>query len=173
MPRNFPTRFKGLTQADAFAPLARSGRSCPSVELQHSLPSNTESVSSAVNLVLRFISKFRKVDGSEAGIEMALHEALTNAVVHGNHQDPNKHVYVACRCSKNGEVSITVRDQGEGFDWDAISETITQEPPLSTHRRGIHLMRALMDEVCFDDGGVVVRMRMDGNVGPATSRRSQ
>lgn len=124
-------------------------------------------------MVLRFISKFRKVDGTEASIEMALHEALTNAVIHGNHQDANKRVQVACRCSKDGEVSITVRDQGEGFDWRAVSDSISQENRLSNHGRGVYLMHALMDEVCFDEGGVVVCLRMDANAGPATSRRSQ
>lgn len=173
MPRNFPTRSKGLTDVRAFSPLSRPGRSSPSVELQHSLRSNIESVSRAVSLVLRFISKFRRLDGSEASIELALHEALTNAVVHGNHQDANKRVYLACRCSKDGEVSITVRDQGEGFDWHAIADPISQENRLATHGRGVYLMHALMDEVSFAEGGVVVRMRMDANVRPAASRRSQ
>jgi anti-sigma regulatory factor (Ser/Thr protein kinase) len=37
---------------------------------------------------MRFVANFRKVDGSEAGIEVALHEALANAVVHGNQGTP-------------------------------------------------------------------------------------
>lgn len=137
----------------------------PSVELQHSLPSQIAAISPAVDLVMRFVSTFRKVDVSEDHIDVAVHEALTNAVVHGNHEDPDKHVFVACRCSIDGEVWITVRDQGQGFDSSAIQDPTTPENLLSTQRRGIYLMKALMDEVYFDEGGVVVRMRKKSNTG--------
>ena len=47
---------------------------------------------------------------------MALREALANAVIHGNGENSCKRVYVRCRCYMDGEVSITVRDEGRGFD---------------------------------------------------------
>jgi two-component sensor histidine kinase len=84
-------------------------RPCPFVELQHSLRSHIASISPAVDLVMNFVAKFRKLDGSEVNIEVALHEVLTNGVVHGNHEDPDKLVCITCRCSIDGEVSITVR----------------------------------------------------------------
>lgn len=149
----------GQPQARA---LARRSSSRPFVELQHSLPGQITAISPSVDMVMRFVAKFRKVDGSEANIEMALHEALTNAVVHGSREDPNKRVYVLCRCNIDGEVSITVRDQGQGFDSRRITDPTTPENLLSTHGRGIYLMRELMDEVSFDEGGVVVRMRKEG-----------
>lgn len=142
--------------------LARSSSSRPFVELQYSLPGQIVAISPSVDMVMSFVATFRKVDGSEANIEMALHEALTNAVVHGSHEDPSKSVYVLCRCCIDGEVSITVRDQGQGFD--AIADPTTPENLLSTHGRGIFLIRELMDEVSFDEGGVVVRMRKKANV---------
>jgi anti-sigma regulatory factor (Ser/Thr protein kinase) len=46
---------------------------------------------------------------------MALIEALENAIVHGNCEDPHKRVYGTCRCTADGEVSITVQDKGPGF----------------------------------------------------------
>ena len=78
---------------------------------------------------------------------------------HGSHEDPDKRVFLACRCSIDGEVSITVRDEGQGFDSRAVPDPTTLENRLCTHGRGIYLMKALMDEVCFDEGGTVVRMR--------------
>jgi serine/threonine-protein kinase RsbW len=153
--------------------LARSSHSRPFVELQHSLSSHIAAISPAVDLVMSFVSKFRKVDGSEDHIDVAVHEALTNAVIHGNHQDPNKRVFVACRCSIDGEVSITIRDQGQGFDSRGITDPTTSENLLSPHGRGIYLMHMLMDEVSFDEGGVVVRMRKNSNAGPATQKRSE
>lgn len=122
---------------------------------------------------MRFVSKFRKLDGSETNIEMALHEALANAVVHGNHEDSNKGVEIACRCSIDGEVLLTIRDQGQGFDSSAVPDPTAQENLLATHGRGIYVMQASMDEVHFEEGGAVVRMRKKPNAGSAAQRRSE
>ena len=122
------------------------------------LPSQVDAIEPFIARVKRFISKFRTPDGSEAHIETALHEALVNAVMHGNQKDPNKRVHVKCRCRKDGEISITIRDQGQGFDRRALKDPTAPENLPSTHRHGIYLMQALMDEVCFDEGGTVVHM---------------
>lgn len=176
-------QYPGMAQKFQFGPkgmgkthllsLARSSRSRPSIELQHSLPSQIAAIAPSVELVMRFVAKFRKADGSEAGIEMALHEALANAVVHGNQEDPAKPVEIACRCSIDGEVSITVRDQGQGFDSSSIPDPTAPENQLSAHGRGIYLMQASMDEVHFDEGGVVVRMRKKANAGRTEDQGSQ
>jgi serine/threonine-protein kinase RsbW len=108
---------------------------------------------------MRFIAKFRSLDGTETAIETAVREALANAVIHGNHEDPSKQVSVLCLCSGDGEVSITIRDEGEGFDSAVLPDPTAPDNQMSAHGRGIYLMRTLMDEVYFDEGGVVVRMR--------------
>src|ERR1700739_3354655 len=86
------------------------------VELRLSFPSQIHAISRFVDQLMSFITKSRNKDGSETYIEMALIEALENAVVHGNCHDPHKRVYVTCRCTAEGEVSITVRDEGQGFN---------------------------------------------------------
>jgi serine/threonine-protein kinase RsbW len=91
-------------------------------------------------------------------VEIALREALANAIVHGNHEDRRKHVHVTCRCEPE-EVSIAVKDEGNGFDINNVTDPTAPENIRSVHGRGIHLMKALMDEVCFEEGGVVVHMR--------------
>lgn len=161
MTRRFQVRFKERAQANLL--VDRSGS--PSIELQHSFSSIIPGIRPSVDLVMRFVSRFRKQDGSEANIEMALQEALTNAVIHGNHEDPHELVHVACRCSTDGQVSITIRDQGQGFDTRAIPDPTTTENLMSTRGRGIYLMRALMDEVSFDEGGAVVHMCKKANAG--------
>jgi anti-sigma regulatory factor (Ser/Thr protein kinase) len=55
------------------------------------------------------------VPAGETDVEIALREALANAIIHGNHENPRKHVHVRCRC-KPDEVSIAVKDEGRGFD---------------------------------------------------------
>jgi serine/threonine-protein kinase RsbW len=133
------------------------------VELRQSFPSQIHAISPFVDQVMSFITKSRNKDGSETDIEMALIEALENAVVHGNCDDPHKRVYVTCRCTAEGEVSITVQDEGQGFDTGTLPDPTASENRLRTSGRGIYLMKTLMDEVCFEKGGAVVHMRKKSN----------
>ena len=91
-------------------------------------------------------------------VEIALREALANAIIHGNHEDRRKHVHVTCRCEPE-EISIAVKDEGKGFDPNTLPDPTAPENIGSIHGRGIHVMKALMDEVRFEEGGVVVHMR--------------
>ena len=121
---------------------------------------------------MRFIAKCRNKEDSELEIEVALREALANAIVHGNQEDPHKHVYVACRCTADGEVSITVQDEGQGFDSNAVPDPTAPENRLVKHGRGMYLMKTLMDELRFEQGGAVVYMRKKPNAGPAAEMKA-
>jgi serine/threonine-protein kinase RsbW len=158
------------TQSLSFLP--RNAHSVPFVELRQSLPSRVTVVSPFVDQLMRFILNFRIADGSEIDIEMALLEALANAVIHGNGDNSGKRVYATCRCYLDGEVAITVQDEGMGFDSDAVLDPTFLENLLFTHGRGIYLMKTLMDEVSFEEGGSVVRMRKISNSGANAQRRS-
>lgn len=149
----------------------RSLHSASFVELQQSFPSQVQVISPFVDQLMRFILKFRPADGSEVDIEMAVREALANAVIHGNGESSRKHVQVECRCYTNGEVSITVRDEGPGFDTSAVPDPTTPEGRLFNHGRGIYLMKTLMDEVFFEESGTVVRMRKQSNVDSTAPKR--
>jgi len=91
-------------------------------------------------------------------VEIALREALANAIVHGNHEDRRKHVHVTCRCEPD-EISIAVKDEGNGFNINSVPDPTTPRNIVSIHGRGIHVIRALMDEVRFDEGGAVIHMK--------------
>jgi serine/threonine-protein kinase RsbW len=91
-------------------------------------------------------------------VEIALREALANAILHGNHEDRRKHVHVSCRCVPD-EVSIAVKDEGKGFDTDDVPDPTAPQNIGSIHGRGIHVIKALMDEVRFDEGGAVIHMK--------------
>jgi serine/threonine-protein kinase RsbW len=130
----------------------------PCIELEHSLRSEVAAISPFVDKLMRLIRKSGCADEAESDVEIALREALANAIIHGNHEDPGKHVHVHCRCEPR-EISIAVKDEGRGFDADAIADPTAPENHGSIHGRGIYLMKALMDEVRFEEGGVVVHMR--------------
>jgi serine/threonine-protein kinase RsbW len=107
---------------------------------------------------MHLIRKCQWVHGNEEEIEIALREALANAVVHGNHEDPARQVYVNCRCGTD-EVCFVIRDEGQGYDIDELPDPTAPENVSSSHGRGIYLMKNLMDEVHFERGGTVVYMR--------------
>ena len=131
----------------------------PCIQTELSLPSEVAAISPFVDNLMLLIEKCRCAPGSESDIEIALREALTNAVIHGNHEDRRKQVHVSCRCEAEQEVSIVVRDEGQGFDSNEVPDPTAPGAIESTHGRGIYLMKALMDEVRFEQSGAVVHMR--------------
>jgi serine/threonine-protein kinase RsbW len=131
-----------------------------------SLRSEVSAISPFVDTLMRLIKKFRWVAEDEEDIEVALYEVLANAVIHGNHEDPERQVRVSCRCGTD-EISIIVRDEGQGFDIGGVPDPTAPENISSTHGRGIYLMRTLMDEVHFEKGGTVVYMRKSARESPS------
>jgi serine/threonine-protein kinase RsbW len=142
-------------------------RGGPCIQTEFSLPSEVAAISPSVDKLMLLIKNSRCAPRDETDIEIALREALENAVIHGNHQDPRKHVHVSFCCEAEEEISIVVKDEGQGFDSNAIPDPTAPGAIESSHGRGIYLMKALMDEVQFEDGGAVVHMRKkSGNTQP-------
>ena len=118
-----------------------------------------KAISPLVDRLMRLIAGSRCVSGTEHNVQLALQEAVTNAVVHGNRMDAHKLVQVRCRCELREGVSIIVRDQGQGFDPKAVRDPLAVENLKAEHGRGIYLMKLAMDEVSFARGGTEVHMR--------------
>ena len=124
------------------------------------LPSHIEAVADAAAAVTDFIRNCGVSEELSFGIEMALREAVTNAMVHGNQEDESKSVEVILNCHDN-ELEIEVRDQGEGFEPANVPDPTNAENLLKTSGRGIFLMRTFMDEIEWrnrPEGGTAVRM---------------
>ena len=160
-----PLDSEDVTQARVASPFSHSSHSAPFVGLRNTLPSDVNIISPFIDQLMRFISKFRVAGGNDIEIEVALREALVNAIVHGNEEDPNKLVYVKCRCTRDGEVSITVEDEGNGFQHEVVPDPTSPDNQLRTNGTGIHLIKTLMDEVDFEEGGSVLHMRKRANAG--------
>lgn len=82
------------------------------------------------------IEESRCVAGNEFAVELALREALKNAVTHSNWRDPRKLVEVHCRCEQGKGVWLSVKDQGKGFDPSAVPELNTVESIEAENGRG-------------------------------------
>ena len=127
------------------------------LEIASWIPSRIQAISPLVDRLMVLIEGSQCIPGEEPDVELALREALANAVVHGNEKGQIK-VHIRCWCGP-GEISIVVSDQGKGFDFRNITGEGGTPEPAREKGYGIQLMKAYMDEVYFERGGSEVHMR--------------
>jgi len=110
------------------------------------LDSSLDSVDSAEQLVLHVARKagFHEEDLHKIG--MAVRESIVNAVVHGNQYSAHKKVRVSVSKGQD-RLTVTISDQGTGFDLDALPDPLSEDNLLRNSGRGIFLIRAFMDEL--------------------------
>jgi len=136
-----------------------AGRGARSLlEIDAWIPSKISAISPLVERLMRLIEGSHCITCEETAVELALREALSNAVVHGNRLDAHKLVHVRCRCKVGEGVSLVVSDQGQGFDPSAVPDPLSVDNLEAEHGRGIHLMKLAMDEVSFEQRGAEVHM---------------
>ena len=139
-------------------PSSRSDGSTPTVLLDEVLPSAVEAISPAVSRVIERIKSSPCAPDDEYPVELALQEALANAVVHGNRLDPRKKVRLSCACRTDRALLIVVKDQGRGFDPAQVPNPLVGPNLYSNHGRGLFLISKLMDEVRFEHGGTELHL---------------
>ena len=100
-----------------------------SEDVQLEIPSDINSIAPAVDKIVAQIRASQCLAGREPDVEMALFEALANAVIHGNHEQKSKSVRISCRVEPSYRVSIVVRDQGSGFDPCAVPDPTSPGKP--------------------------------------------
>jgi serine/threonine-protein kinase RsbW len=135
----------------------RSGSSI--LEIDFWMPSEVRAISPLVDRLMELIERAKCVPGAEFDVELTIREALGNAVLHGNQENPDKKVHIRCRCESGNEISIVVTDEGKGFDFLKILGNGFASDPSDLHGHGIQLMRAYMDDVRFEKDGSEVHMR--------------
>lgn len=124
------------------------------------LKSRIESIARATEVAAELVRRFGFNEEAAYGIDMAVREAVTNAILHGNQKDETKPVEVTFSASLEA-LKITVRDHGTGFDLSSVPDPTDPQNLLKASGRGILFMRTFMDEVEYShhaEGGTVVRM---------------
>jgi serine/threonine-protein kinase RsbW len=120
------------------------------------IPSTRQSIQRAVEKVCRLADRCGCSEDRQADLEIALHEALANAISHGNALRPGRKVFLRCYGGPRAGILIAVRDQGAGFDPDNVPDPRSADRMHLDHGRGLLLMRELTDRVEFRRGGCEV-----------------
>ena len=129
------------------------------LKLSVTLSGDRDAIDPVVCSVMKVVREMKCAEGREDSIELALTEALANAVVHGAKNDPSKVIECDVACDEERGMLIVVRDPGPGFDPAQIVNPCQGENIYSNHGRGIYLINQLMDEVQFHKNGTEIHMR--------------
>ena len=124
------------------------------LKLKVTLAADRDAIDPVVQGIMEVVRETNCATGKEDAIELALSEALANAVVHGAKADPKKII----ECDVVRGMLIIVRDPGPGFDPNSIPSPVMGENIYSNHGRGIFLINELMDEVQFKNNGKEIHM---------------
>lgn len=109
------------------------------------LSSTLDSVDDAENLVLKAAEEIGFGDDDLHKIGMAVRETVVNAVVHGNRYNSRKRVHLQV-LKGDDRITITVADEGNGFEPKSIPDPLAEENLLQQSGRGILLIRAFVDD---------------------------
>jgi serine/threonine-protein kinase RsbW len=118
------------------------------VSLEVEIPSDCAYIERVVDLVRHSVSELSYNPRQLAlNVPVALTEALSNAILRGNHEDPHKRVRIRADVDERRLV-LEIADEGVKFDIDAKTRDATDPENLEREDgRGLFLMRALMDHV--------------------------
>jgi serine/threonine-protein kinase RsbW len=118
-----------------------------------------KAIAPALDEIMAVVREMPCAAGKEFAIELALGEALANAVIHGCAHDPEKEVQVCAACDPERGLLIVIRDPGSGFDPAQVPSPVVGERLYREGGRGIYLINQLMDEVRYGRGGTEIWMR--------------
>lgn len=119
--------------------------------------SKADNIVIAEKLVDDVCKKFSVDEDYYGNILIAVTEAVNNAINHGNRQNPEKKVHLDF-IERGDRLSFSIKDEGEGFDHEALPDPTDPENLEKISGRGVFLMKHLADEVEFSENGTKVEM---------------
>ncbi len=121
------------------------------------LSSQPESLTTVERIIDEVRSKYQVSEDVFGNMLVAVTEAVTNAIYHGNKADPKKKISVSYLLN-NHNLSFTITDEGPGFDYYNLPDPTAPENLEKECGRGIFLMRHLTDQLIFSENGRVVEL---------------
>jgi anti-sigma regulatory factor (Ser/Thr protein kinase) len=132
---------------------------CSACQFNMTIPADPRAIPTVTDGVMQVLVDKKWSEERIMQVELALQEALANAIRHGCQGDASRQVQCVVNCDTDGEILIVVRDPGSGFDATTVADPLASQNVLKSSGRGIFLINQLMDEVAFKDGGRELQMR--------------
>lgn len=132
---------------------------CSACEIDMTIPADPAQIGTISAGVMQMLAGKGWSEADMMRVELALDEALANAIRHGCGGDASKSLQCIVTVDEQGELMIVVRDPGKGFDPAALPNPLAAENVLKSSGRGVFLINELMDDVAYADGGREVQMR--------------
>lgn len=132
---------------------------CSTCQMDLTVPAEPSAIPRITDGVTAVLRGKRWSEDDIMAVELALQEAIANAVRHGCQGDATKKIQCVVTVDGTGEVLIVVRDPGPGFDPSKVPDPLGPENLFKPSGRGVFLINGLMDEVEYADGGREVQMR--------------
>jgi serine/threonine-protein kinase RsbW len=107
------------------------------VHFEVALTADISSISPIVTWAMHLVKDTKNVPGKKFEIQMALREALANAIVHGRKSDPEKKIECTVTVSREDGILIMVSDPGDGFDPQTLACPTNEQNVFSENGRGI------------------------------------
>lgn len=126
-------------------------------EISISIPSISENIRIVESFIDNAKEKFELNDDIYGNIMIAITESVNNAIVHGNAGDKTKSVSLSLTTEEN-LIRFQIEDEGTGFDYKSLPDPTAPENIDKPGGRGIFLMKALSDELTFEEDGKIVKM---------------
>jgi len=121
------------------------------------IPSLTENLRIVESFIDNVKERFKLNDDIYGNIMISVTESVNNAIHHGNTQDKSKNVSITLNLDEN-QIKFSIRDEGEGFDFNDLPDPTSPENVDKEGGRGIFLMKNLADEVHFINEGREVEL---------------
>jgi len=123
------------------------------------IPADLKAIGNVTDTISGILTRLGIKEEKRQEVALAVQEALANAVVHGCESNPSKEIRCRLRRDSQGTIVVIVTDPGPGFSPATISDPKRPEGLYAGGGRGVYLIRQLMDEVSFENGGNQITMK--------------
>ena len=121
-------------------------------------PSMLQNITVAEKLVDDVCNEYQVTEEHYGGLIVAITEAVSNAIVHGNQMDDRKQVTLTFDIVNSTDARFMIEDEGPGFDYDNLPDPTAPENIERPNGRGVFLMRKLSDHCEFTENGSIVTL---------------
>ena len=125
------------------------GENLAEVIYEKEIQSDPELLPELEEFIIELAKKYKLNDEKLNSLALSFSEAASNSIVHGNKLDVNKKVKITVKVD-NVKMTVTIKDEGKGFNIDSVPDPTKPENILKDSGRGIHIMRSFLNSLRYN-----------------------